>query len=424
MTSDSLGMYLVLALYLAGALVVLLVRLPTPVKLVLLAGLLMRPLGATLRWAILQFYYNGSGDASRYFGRGRTHAALLWQGAPDPFWDVFFRSARSWQGTRFVEATSAMVVSVIGPTKVGAFMFFGLFAMIGLVAFGVAFARACPEASAARYLGWILLFPSLLYWPSSVGKEAIILMGLGLATMGFIGKRGRINWGVLLIGIFFVYAVRAEVAAVTVMSFAISHWLSFSGRWTAARAGQAMVIAVASVVGLTFFLRSAGVEALDADGLTQYVESSTGRDLQGGSAIEAVDVSVWGLPVALVNTTLRPFPWEAGSSLAFLSGIEIWALWGILWLRRRNVLRALREWRSNPLLRIALPFIILYSVALGMMLANLGVIARQRVFIFPFLFLLAEALPHAARAGARTWQTVRARQPRRLAAPGPEEVPA
>jgi hypothetical protein len=38
-------------------------------------------------------------------------------------------------------------------------------------------------------------------------------------------------------------------------------------------------------------------------------------------------------------------------------------------------------------------FVVLYAVALGLMLTNLGIIARQRIFLFPFLFVLLQGVP-------------------------------
>ena len=63
-------------------------------------------------------------------------------------------------------------------------------------------------------------------------------------------------------------------------------------------------------------------------------------------------------------------------------------------------MRALRNWRSHPVLRVGLPFIVLYSISLGMLVVNLGIIARQRVFLFPFLFYFLEAVPAVSRKRA------------------------
>ncbi len=68
-------------------------------------------------------------------------------------------------------------------------------------------------------------------------------------------------------------------------------------------------------------------------------------------------------------------------------------MWVIVWFRRKSLWQSLRHFRSDRLLRVAVPFILVYSITLGMIIANLGIIARQRVFLFPFFFILVEAVP-------------------------------
>jgi hypothetical protein len=393
-----LGLSVVIAAYVAAIAFVLATRLSTPFKSVLVLGILLRPIGALARLIVLQEVYRGSGDANVYFGKARSGATLIWEGYVSDFLAVFFASDAPWYGTRFMEFATTIVVSAIGETRPGVFMAFAALPLMGLLAFGVAFSRACPGGSLTRYLFWILLFPSLLYWPSSIGKESVIVLGLGLAVLGFVGKAGRIHWLPLIFGIFLVFAIRPEVAGVIVVSFILAQWLSFDGRWTVRRTMQAVVIAVGGIAALLFFLRASGLEQLDLAEVTDYVESSNARDVGGDSAIEPVEVGPLGVPMALVNILFRPFPWESGSATMFLSAAEIWLFWLIVLIRRHNFVRALRHWRGDRLLRTAIPFILIYSIALGMMMSNLGIIARQRIFLFPFLFVLLEARPREASA--------------------------
>jgi hypothetical protein len=399
---DLLGLMVVMAAYLAAIGLVLATRLSKPLKAVLVLGILMRPLGALARLVALQELYRGSGDANVYFGKARSAATMVWDGRIPDLLGYYFAREGAWQGTRFVEFATTLVVSGIGDTKLGAFFAYAGFPLIGLLAFGVAFARAAPRGSVARYLFWILLFPSLVYWPSSIGKESIVLMGLGIAVMGFVGRNERINWPLLALGVFLVFAIRPEVAGVLVVSFILAQWLSFGGRWTARRAAQAVVIAGVGTVALVYFMRASGLEQLDLEYVTSYVEGSNARDVGGGSSIEPVEVGPLGIPVALMNILFRPFPWEAGNAMMLLAGAEIWLFWLIVLARRQNFLRALNDWRGDRLLRIAIPFILIYSIALGMMMSNLGIIARQRIFLFPFLFVLLEARPREVSSRSRS----------------------
>jgi hypothetical protein len=112
-------------------------------------------------------------------------------------------------------------------------------------------------------------------------------------------------------------------------------------------------------------------------------------------------VSLAGIPLALVNIMLRPFLFEAHNFMALLTALEITAFWMIVWVRRKTFVYAIRNWRHDRLLRVAIPFVLFYSIALGMAVNNMGLIARQRIFIFPFLFLLIEAVPRVQRAVSR-----------------------
>ena len=112
---------------------------------------------------------------------------------------------------------------------------------------------------------------------------------------------------------------------------------------------------------------------------------------QGGSAVSAVEVGPAGIPFALMNTLFRPFLWEAHNVASLFSALELTFMWGLLWFRRREFRAVLKVWRQHRVLRFALVFVLLYVIALGMSVTNLGLMARQRTLIFPLFFLLFEA---------------------------------
>ncbi len=190
-------------------------------------------------------------------------------------------------------------------------------------------------------------------------------------------------------------------AAVMLMSFMLAYWLSFGRRWTLGKAFQGLRILGAGLGGMYVAMSHIGVEGFDVDGVHNYMEAQSESAAGGGSAVEDVPVSVSGIPLALLNILFRPFPWEAHNLTALLAGVEIASFGGLMWYRRRNVLNAIRSWRSHALLRIAVPFVLVYAITLGMLVSNLGIIARQRIFLFPFLFVFLEVAPAYRRANSR-----------------------
>jgi hypothetical protein len=221
---------------------------------------------------------------------------------------------------------------------------------------------------------------------------------MGLAVAGFIGRRDQVSWPSLIGGTVIVFAIRPQLAAVVMLSFILAHWLSLGGGWTPAKTVQAMLILGVGLAGIRVSMQFIGVDGFDVEGIQSYMESESANAAGGGSAITGTGVGWAGVPLALVNILTRPFLWEADNPMMLLSAIEIVGFWALVWYRRRNFVHALRHWRADRLLRVAIPFILVYSITLGMLIANLGIIARQRVFLFPFLFVLLEAAPRAGDA--------------------------
>jgi hypothetical protein len=365
-------------------------RVPKSIKQLVIIGLLLRFAGAAARYLVLQRYYKGHGDSVGYYNIGVLYAQHFKQMDFSPLTDI----RGTWWGTQFVRFVSGFVLSVIGPSIHVEFVVFALFGFVGVVGFAIAFYRKYPWSASYWYFAWIFLFPSLWFWPSSVGKESLILMGLGLAVAGFAGRRDRINWILLLGGLFVVFAARPQVAGILLASLVLAQWFGFKGAWTPGRITQGVLLLIVGIVGISHSMRSVGIEEFDTEGIQSYAADDPARRAGSGprgTSVESVNLGLRGAPVAIANVLFRPFPWEATNPMVLLSSFEILGLWLIVCFRHRQLFAALKSWRSDRLVRLAMAFILLYSIPLGMMLVNVGIIARQRIFLFPFMFLLLEA---------------------------------
>jgi hypothetical protein len=399
-SSDAVGLVFVLALIFAALVLVLHSSLPRALKAVLCVGLAVRVVGAIARYAVLIELYRGRGDSQAYYRRGLEYAEQFRAMDFSPLWDSSQWASHTWWGTQFMSFPSGFVLAIIGPTLLGEFIVFSLFAFLGLLCFIIAFQRAFPGAPLARYAAWLVLFPSLWFWPSSVGKEAITLLGVGIATLGFVGKQGRVRLLAFAFGLAIVVSIRPQVAALLVVCAVLAQWLALRGGWSLGRVAQGLLLVAVGLTVVMYSGRELGIGSFDAEGLESYVASDPARRLGGGSSIDAVSAGWSGAPMAVVNVLFRPFPWEADNAMMLLSSAEIAGLWLLVWWRRRNVIAAIRQWQSSRFIALTLTFVILYSLALGMMLSNLAIIARQRIFLFPFLLILMEAVPAAARVRA------------------------
>ncbi len=405
--SGLLGLVLMLAVMFVMAVAISHTRWPKQVKLLLYVAVGLRVVGAVARSAL-------AADSILYYRWGLRYAEYFSRFDFSPITDSAFWRNGALLGTNIVGYPAGFFIALIGPSWFGTFLGFALLGLVGVVAYAVAFRRAFPQASYLHYWAWLFLFPSIWFWPSSIGKEAIMMLGLGLATLGFVGKGRHENWTVMVAGLAVVFLIRPQVAAVFVFAVVLAHWLNFRD-WSPGKLLQGTALVVVGLVGIWFAMVNTKAGGLDIESVEGYVEYNAGQLNQGGSAIGQVDVGPAGIPIAMMNVLFRPFLWEAHNVASLFSALELTFMWGMLWFRRREFRAMLKTWRSHRVLRFALVFVLFYVIALGMNVANLGLMARQRTLIFPLFFLLFEA-------GTMYAPQRRPGRPRRVAAP-PRVVP-
>jgi hypothetical protein len=185
--------------------------------------------------------------------------------------------------------------------------------------------------------------------------------------------------------------VRPQLTAIAGVAIMTSQWLAKEGRWTVQRVFQTVALFVVGAGVLLIGARSIRVE-LSTDSVQDYVAENSVRSTGGGSAVEH-GFGVAAPLVAVVNTLFRPFLFEARSATMFVSALELTAFWLLAWRRRKDIWNTVKGWRTKPLLRFGVIFTLLYVISLGIVASNLGLIVRQRIFVFPFLFMFFEGIP-------------------------------
>jgi hypothetical protein len=367
-------------------------------------GLLFRVIGSLARYQVIFDFYHGLGDAAGYYHEGLELARRIWSFDFSFVGEMAGLRGSLW-GTPFLRVFSGFVLSLIGPTVRGEFLMFSLFAYVGLLLTGIAFSRSRPEVPVGPYVVWLCFWPSLWFWPSSVGKEALIVLATGLVVYGYVGRDQRPKPLPLILGLAVATSVRPHFGAVLAVSLAAAYWLTRGRKWTLGTLVQAVLSAGLAVMLMGQALTQLGVGDADLEGVREFVEFRSRLTEVGGSSIEAAGGhGLLSIPLALVNILLRPFPWEAHNVFALVSALEISFFWFVAWRRRQELKLCLRYWRSDRLLRFAVPFTLLYVVMIGLTFGNLGIISRQRVVVFPFLFLLLESAPLERRGGALVGQ--------------------
>lgn len=408
----------------------------------LLVALFVKLVGALVRHYVAFDIYEGRADAGDYHDVG-VHLYSMFR---DGNFDTGLPSLTS---THFISFLTGLVYSFIGPTQLGGFLVYSWLGFWGLFFFYRAFVLAVPEGRSLAYARMLFFLPSLVFWPSSIGKEAWMMFALGMGALGAAHALSRRTLrGIVLtaVGLWLAAIVRPPFAGLMAVALAAAY-LVRRQRSELRQLGPIVkvvgfaclaVVAVLLVAHADRFLRERDIP-IDR-GVTAALEGTTERTSQGGSEFApSILDSPARAPAAVFTVLFRPLVFEAHNAPSLIAGIEttfllLWSLLRLRWLRA-----TLASLRRQPYIAFALVYTGLSILAMSGF-ANLGLLARQRVQMLPLylaLFLVPPlnrrkqdqdeehqdewTIPAGHETGA--WLSVAARHSPRQRAPTPPARP-
>jgi hypothetical protein len=359
----------------------------------LLLALLLKLLGSLVRYWVAVRIYGGVVDAIEYHEYGTRLSEQFRTG-------VFDTGLGSLTSTNFIRFFTGLVYTVIGPSIYAGFLLYSWLAFWGMFFFYRAFTIAVPGGNRRSYARLLFFLPSLLYWPSSIGKDAWMVFTLGVAAFGFARVLSGRTWrGLALAGgaLWLAALVRPHVAGMAVLAMVVAYIVARTREGRPSLAVKILAVpALIVLTGLllsqtTTFLKNQGLEP--EDGVTSVLEKNAGRTNKGGSSFDTTSsgISPARLPLAVVTILYRPFPFEAHNAQAMMTALENTILLGLTIARGRSIWNAIRKFRRLPYVTFVTVYGCLFVVAFSS-LSNFGIIARERVQLLPF-FLVLLAVP-------------------------------
>lgn len=369
----------------------------------LVLALVLKLLGSMVRYYVSFKVYGGVVDSALYHQFGAALAERFRSG-------VFDTGMESLTGTNFIPFFTGMLYTVSGPNIFAGYLLYSWLAFWGLFYLYRAFTIAVPDGARRSYARLLFFLPSILYWPSSIGKDAWMLFSLGLAAYGVARiVSGRVLRGVAVagVGLWLGMLVRPHVAGMAALSLAVAY---IAGRTGGRRGWQAgamklvgmaalLVLAVALLSQTAAFLKDSGLDT--EEGVGSVLAQNTARTGEGGSSFDSSSsgLSPVGLPLAVVTILFRPFLFEAHNAQAAVTALESTVLLVLTIRRRRGLWQALRHARRRPYVAFVAVYTVVFALAFSS-IANFGILARERVQVLPF-FLVLLAIPAGRHAPGR-----------------------
>jgi len=292
-----------------------------------------------------------------------------------------------------------------------------------------AFAQGVVGGDRHRFAALLLCWPSLAFWPSSLGKEGFMLLGIGLATFGascvFTGRGGR---GLILLagGITLTTLVRPHVSIIIVASLIVA---VLAGR---AKEGRSRLRAGARIAAMVFLViagallagRAAtffNVDRLGTTNVASVLEDTEDQTTQGGAGFTAATVrSPLDYPRAFITVLFRPFVTEARGVNDRLAAAEGTVLIVLMLASYRRLAALPTKAGRQPLVLYAMSYVLAFVFAFSS-IGNFGILARQRIQVLP-IFMMLLCLPAVGQAVAKQRKAPRFSAERRRAAPQTEAV--
>jgi hypothetical protein len=368
----------------------------------LVAGVVVKLGASVARFYTLISESGTHGDASVYddYGRRLAHAWASGGVVPD------YTSGAS-GGTVWVRWFTGIVYYVFGSNILNGFLIFSLLALIGTYFWYRAAVEAVPFLN--KRLCFLLLFfaPSIAFWPSSIGKEALMQLGLGSLALGTARLlRQRLFQGILIAlpGAWLLYNVRPHLLAFATFAAGGAYVIGRvrRRRGTAESASLFRPVGMVIVALLAFFALNQAAEFLgmkdfSINSIEQELNQQTGRTAQGGSQVETGKVSLTPLsvPQGMVKVLLQPFPWEVETRTQLLASLECAVMAVFILFRIRSLTFSLRRARGTPFLIYCWTFVLLYAITFSA-IANYGLLTRQRSLVLPAFFALLAVEPSLA----------------------------
>ena len=220
------------------------------------------------------YFYAAQGLATNYVQTGVLTV-------PDPLW-----------GTNFPSFLAQCIFVVTGISLPVAMVIFASMSFWGAYLIYRAFCIGFPNATRFDMIATLaFLLPSCVFWTASLSKDAVVMLGAGIATYGFarVHHRAGLQGYVLLVtGLAVIMTVRPHMAGIMALAFIFPYL--FGANRTGMSGLALKVIGIPALVGLTWVFVSQAETYVE---MSDFSQGRVGRDASCEKQLGLWRVNLW-----------------------------------------------------------------------------------------------------------------------------------
>jgi hypothetical protein len=323
-------------------------------------------------------------DAIMYFeqAHGLVSGSTGFQG--------IFSGSALW-GTNLIIGVTACILRVVGPSLTVATLAFALPSFWGAYIYYCAFREVFPQANFLYARIVLFLYPSIVYWTATLGKDGLVFLFLSLVAYGrarLESQRTAALWFVMLGGVAGCALIRPHIGALLVISTSASFIFARKGKEKHGIRKAVLAVVLASLSLALVYICAQLLRLSDIQEAQQQVALTTASNGQGSSGFEQSSNPLYRLPLAPL-LLVRPFPWEAEGAPAALASAEGVLLLFMIVIRCKRIQESMKAARCSGFMIYVRWFVVLNVLLLALGSSNFGLLVRQRAMILPLIALAA-----------------------------------
>lgn len=334
-----------------------------------------------LLFSFVFYYYlqKNGGDAIRYWNLTAdvSQSAESWMG----FWG---------RGTFFIQWLNYIPSKFLGLGFLIGNVLYASVSFLGIRDIYRVAVGNWPEASPKwMEIVWLGLFflPNLHFWSAGVGKEALLILGMGWAVKGMANLPK--HWLFLVLGVLLSFWVR-PIAGVVLGGVAWVYFLFQVGISVRIKSAVSILVVVVGILALNKVFIAMHLEEYSLEAVGQFIAGQQ-EFLRGFAAGSEVPMESYGWGQKLWTFFFRPFWhevrdfWDLAAALentlAFVLLIGLVLGQGYAWYKKKRV--------SVPgVFYAGLAVMVLMGVVYALTLNNLGIMVRMKSTYMVFLYLI------------------------------------
>lgn len=282
-------------------------------------------------------------------------------------------------GTGFVYYITSLCSKFLEASYFNTALFYNLVGTLGLVFLYKSlrvFLRELPS-----YWVLILFIPSMSFWSTGIGKDAISFF----ATCLFLYAVTKSKRTLLLATISFIimFMVRPHIASIMLVSYVI-YFIIQSKVHSIFKLFFLPLIGIGIFLSVGFVQEYIGLEEASLNSIAGYIDERQNSNLGGGSSL---DIASMSYPMQMFTYVFRPLPFEAHNIVSFITAFENTALLLLFLYISVKIRFDFKVFVQGKLLWL-FTYVFLTCTILAVTTANLGIATRQKWMFMPVLLYL------------------------------------